>query len=646
VKHSTGPQPPSAPIAALKSAGRAGPAKPTPGRPAASDQRDRGIFSSAHARWLAIALVIALPIAALWPVCTHDFTAWDDNSTVSENPSLNPVTVHSLHTWWTTTKMDLYVPVTYTVWGIIALTARVAATATTPAHLNPIPFHTANLILHVFCCLTVFALLRLLIGKVWPAAIGALIFGLHPVQVEAVAWVSGLKDVLGGLLALVAIWQYLIAVKRSQAGNSGRWHYVLAMAAFVLAMLAKPNEAVAPLLAGIIDVMLIRRSWRLALKWLWPWFVLSAACLMVAHLAQPVQESTRNVAIYLRPLVAIASIGFYVRKLLWPFHLTLDYGLRPHLAVQSPWLVADAVFLGGAAVLLWFARRSARPMVVGAVVFVAAMLPVLGFATFDFQWYSTVADHYLYLPMFGVALMAAWVVRRYRNWGVSIGVAGMIGVLATASYVQTLYWADTSKLFYHVIVVNPDSAPAYHQLAMIALDHGNYLVAEALAKESIRLRPEAPLGYISLGMALWYMNQKEEAARQYYKALHADGSRDTVEAALEDLAGVEAELKKFPVAEALQREVVARKPNDADAHFDLGSILEQEKKLPEAISELQTAVSLNPYVGKFHILLAQALAEAGQRRAALDQYNIALQFDPNSRAALMGQQKLLGAGPK
>jgi tetratricopeptide (TPR) repeat protein len=301
-------------------------------------------------------------------------------------------------------------------------------------------------------------------------------------------------------------------------------------------------------------------------------------------------------------------------------NLCVDYGLRPILAIHSPWLVADAVMLITGGTVLWLVRRWARPLALGAVFFLVALAPVLGFVTFDFQWYSTVADHYLYVPMFGV--------------------------LATTSYFQTRYWAGTSTLFYHVIDVNPDSAPAYHQLAMIAIDQENYPAAEALSKASIRLRPEAPLGYISLGMALWHMNHKEAAAQQYSNALHADGSQDSVEAVLEDLAGVEAELKHFSIAENLQREVVARNPTVADAHFDLGSILERENKLPEALRELQTAAALNPNIAKFHILLAQTLAEAGQRGAALDQYNVALQLNPDSPAAQMGRQQLHGAGPK
>ncbi|HEX4124719.1 MAG TPA: hypothetical protein VHY37_08335, partial [Tepidisphaeraceae bacterium] len=270
-------------------------------------------------RWLAILLLVAAPLAALAPVCTHDFLNYDDFDQVAANPAYRPVTGHSLIEWWTAPRMDLYMPVTYTVWGIIALDAYHPAYNTTPAHLDPVPFHVANLLVHVMCGLVVFVLLEMLMragftpplgtpgggrgggeraartnaaargeasaptltpprstrggeksgpgfqafGCIWPAVIGALLFELHPMQVEAVAWMSEFNTVLSALLALCAIWQYLRAVRTrggSRGGPAWRWHYAAAMLLYLLATLAKPGAVVAPLIAGVLDVMILRRS--------------------------------------------------------------------------------------------------------------------------------------------------------------------------------------------------------------------------------------------------------------------------------------------------------------------------------------------------------------------------------------------------
>jgi Tfp pilus assembly protein PilF len=588
------------------------------------------------ANWLAILLVIVLPIAVLRPVCDHGFTSWDDRDTVETNPTLNPVTWHSVRTWWTTTKMDLYVPVTYTAWGIIALRARVPETATTPAYLNPIPFHTANLVLHVLCCLVVFELLRMLIGKAWPAALGALIFGLHPVQVEAVAWVSGLKDVLGGLLALVAIWQYLVAVKRDRLS----WRYGLATVAFVLAMLAKPNELVVPVIAGIIDVMLMRRPWRVALRWLWPWFLLSAACVAEGWMVQSPVGVAHNVAIYLRPLVAVCSLGFYAGKLIWPTNLAVDYGLQPSVIVHARWLVAGAAVIVVGGVVLWLARRSARPVVAGALVFVAALGPVLGFITFDFQWFSNVADHYLYLPMFGVALVAAWMAARWSGWPMAAGAAAVLAGLGAVSYQQTQYWVDSPALFHRVEAVNPNSAAAADALALDSLSRGDARTAHRWAQETIRLRPDSPLGYIADAMALSRLHQPQSAIEQYRKSLEFD-AKDA--ATRNDLATLLAETGQMPEAENQARRAISLDPNFAGAHFNLGTILLRRNKIPAAIDELKEAVRLDPHSEQFFIVLANVLAVTGHRAEALEEYEAALRMDPQSSAARQGRDRMLGA---
>src|SRR5205823_1230010 len=133
-------------------------------------------------------------------------TTWDDNETLSGNPKLNPPTVASLKSFWTEPQMDLYVPVTYTTWALVANVAREPVQrgagggtggggAVRGSQLDPHAFHALNLGLHVIAAVAVLLILRDLFRSPAAALIGALLFALHPVQVEPVAWVSGTKDV-------------------------------------------------------------------------------------------------------------------------------------------------------------------------------------------------------------------------------------------------------------------------------------------------------------------------------------------------------------------------------------------------------------------------------------------------------------------
>jgi tetratricopeptide (TPR) repeat protein len=594
--------------------------------------------------WLALAILVIVPLLALGRVCRDDFTSWDDSFTLRDNPTMNPVTWDSVQRWWAAPFMDLYVPLTYTVWGGIAVFARVPETPTVPAHLNPMPFHAANLVLHVFAVLVVFHLLRILIGKTWPSAAGALLFGLHPIQVEAVAWASGFKDVLAGLLALLSIWQYLLAVRESQANPPRprwRWRYVVAMLFYLLAMLTKPGAIVVPLIAWILDAMVLGRSWKTAGRWLWPWFVLAAGGAVETFIFQGAHVDPNNVAIYLRPLLALDSLAFYLGKLFWPTHLGIDYGLRPPVMIHEPWLVMKCLAIAGLGVLLlWRLGRRARPVGAAAVLLVVPLLPTLGLVTFDFQSYSNVADHYLYLSMFGAAMLVAWACRRWNRWPTYAVAAGGLAMLGWASNVQAHYWKDSPTLLRHEMSVNSESPTIYSFMAREYLNQRDYSSAIAFAQHALRLDPTDPKAHITLGQALWHENEKTEAMKQFRAGLKV--TPDDTDA-LEGLAQAMVQLGRFDDAESLIKRELAVDPRSPEGHFDLGAILYHEQKLPEAISELRQAVDLVPDRPQFRIVLAKALEAAGQDQAALAEFQAAAKLAPNSAEAAAGIRRL-GAG--
>src|SRR5437870_8564095 len=161
-------------------------------------------------RLLVYSLLLALiTIIVFWRVATNDFTYWDDLGTIHHNPRLNPPTVQNLLWYWGHSELGLYIPVTYTVWGVLAAEARLDEPDEFGIALDPSPFHETSLIVHVGSVLLVFAILRRVSGRDGPSFVGALLFAIHPLQTEAVAWASGLKDVLFGFFALLAIWEYL-----------------------------------------------------------------------------------------------------------------------------------------------------------------------------------------------------------------------------------------------------------------------------------------------------------------------------------------------------------------------------------------------------------------------------------------------------
>ena len=186
-------------------------------------------------------LLVLLVLLVLGRICAHGFTNWDDNLTLSQNPDFNPPTIHSVLHYWYTPHLSLYIPATYTIWGVLTyLSGFGASDYVTP---NPWIFHTASVLIHLASALIVFAILRRLVKNQWPAFLGAAVFALHPVQVETVAWASGAKDLLCGLFSLLAIWQYIRFV---QQDRKPRITYLFATLALVAALLSKPTAIITP----------------------------------------------------------------------------------------------------------------------------------------------------------------------------------------------------------------------------------------------------------------------------------------------------------------------------------------------------------------------------------------------------------------
>src|SRR5262245_45857341 len=215
---------------------------------------------------VSIAIIVIATVAALRPVVKCGFTTWDDQVTVSENQNLKPPGLHKLIHHWTHAAMGLYVPVTYTFWSAVAFLSPPPLLPSEPMKLDPALFHGANLLVHILSAVLVWAILRQCLRKIAPtttanfaSCIGALLFALHPVQVESVAWVSGAKDLLEGFFSLIAIRQYIAAIDAPRASTERVVRYLITLGAAGFAMLSKPSAMVLPLVIVIIDWLILQR---------------------------------------------------------------------------------------------------------------------------------------------------------------------------------------------------------------------------------------------------------------------------------------------------------------------------------------------------------------------------------------------------
>lgn len=435
----------------------------------------------------AVPIFLVAVVLTFLPVCRHEFVAWDDDRTIQENPRIQRPTLENIGYYWSHPHLGLYIPVTYTVWSAVACVAQARGPGVETGTLDPRVFHALSLAIHALNALLAYALLRRLVKLPWPALAGAMFFALHPLQVETIAWASGLKDLLCGTFSLLALWQYVWAADSQLPAEKRRIHYAAAILTLALAMLSKPAATVTPALALVIDRVILGRQWKPVIKSALPCLALAVPCAVWTKLFQP-GTNLVHVPLCARPLVAADALAFYVYKLLFPVRLGLDYGRTPAFALSQSavyltWLGPAAV---AAALVLWRRHPAARAGAAAALLAGVAVSPMLGLTPFAFQTVSTVADHYVYLAMLGPAFAVSWACAQAPTAARMVGMVAvaLLAVLAIRSADQMRFWQDTPTLMRHAIDVNPRSWPAYTNLATFEYERGRTLLLEsALAKE-------------------------------------------------------------------------------------------------------------------------------------------------------------------
>ena len=490
-------------------------------------------------RFLVPSLLILLTLAVFWPVNSFEFVTWDDGLHVYENQYLNPPNIGNTLHFWKEAHEGLYIPLTYTAWAALAwLSQHMPAD---PYGLNPRLFHIANLTVHILNTLVVFSILRMLLShgfkesenadgitdpsKVEIAAVlGALIFALHPVQVESVVWITGMKDLLCGLFSFLAIREYLAFAFASKgaggAGTAGRknLHYILACAAFLLALLSKPTAVIVPLAALILDRWAVKRPLKESATALVGWFMVA---LVFAIATRTIQESGAvmvAVPLWARPFIAGDALAFYLYKLIFPLELGIDYGRGPDYVLEQWWgYVTWLVPFSLAAGTLILKRRG--PILVSMGIFTAALLPVLGILSFTFQNHSTVADRYLYMPMLGVAMAASSVFLHQKTKYVAAIFGLIIVLLAARSSIQERTWRDNAALYNNAIKVNSTSGFMHFNMGTLLANEKKWDAAVYHLKKGIELQPWNAKIHDNLGVALASQGKLDEAIGHFNKAL-------------------------------------------------------------------------------------------------------------------------------
>jgi tetratricopeptide (TPR) repeat protein len=553
-------------------------------------------------------LLVGVGLAAYGPVGTAGFV-WDDDSFLTANALIKAG--NGLGRFWMTTQAPDYWPVTssslwleWRLWG-----------------LHAAGYHWTNLALHLTACLLLWGGLRQL--RVPGAYLAALLFAVHPVNVESVAWIAQRKNLMAMLFYLGSIRSFLKA--SDAAPRPARTWYAFSLGAFALGMLSKGSVATLPAVLALLLWWQGRWSRRQAVRLL-PFGLIAVvfAGIDIWFQHQGAAGPIRSASFAARLLGAPAVAGFYLLKALWPHPLSFVYPQWRIEPAQFRWWLP----LLGAALLttvLWhYRRRGSRPLLFAWAYFVLTLVPVLGFTDVYFMKYSLVADHYQHLALIAVVALAGagWARWRERQPGAAPWIAALLAValLTALTREQCRYYRDPESLYRSVLATDPDSWFAHYNLGIVLAREGQTPEAIRHYAAALQNKPDLADADVNWGDALLPAGDWAGAAAHYRAALRSD-PKDSQ--AHDDLGLVLARMGRQ--AEAIDEFEAALRsnPDFPDTHNNLGIALAQAGRVPEAIAQLEEAVRLKPDYVSARQNLAIVLRAAGREDAAAAELKIA-----------------------
>jgi hypothetical protein len=462
------------------------------------------------------AAIVLVTVAVFLPVARHPFSLFDDDIYITQNEAVREGLSPAGAAWaFSTFHAANWHPLT---WMSHMLDVDLFGLDPAGHHLVGVAFHALNGAL-------LFLVLRAMTGATWPCAFAALLFALHPLRVESVAWASERKDLLStffGLLAMAAYRRYAAAP---------RLPGMLAVCLlFACSLMSKSMLVTLPFLFLVLDGWPLGRFGpggpgpaRLLREKL-PLFLLSGASSAVTLLAQSTGQAVVGIGMLTIPrriAGALVAYAGYLAKAAWPAGLVVHYPIAAD--GPSPWMAAGAALLLAAVTAAAVRLRKGRPwLLAGWLWYLGTLVPVIGLVQVGVQ---SMADRYSYFPLCGIFLAVAfegraWVGRApVRERVATVAATLALAALVAVTHRQIGYWATDVSLFRHAVDETSGNWKAHYNLGFALLAEGNNAEAERQFRATLAIWPEYSNAHLNLGTALARQNRFPEAVAQFRETL-------------------------------------------------------------------------------------------------------------------------------
>lgn len=531
-------------------------------------------------------LVGLVAFAAFLPALRGGFVDWDDGVNFLENPGYRGLGPREIRWMFTATQMGHYIPLTWLSLGLNYVLGG----------MDPWGYHLGNLILHAANAALLYLVARRLLTAAaishapsiaGGAVVAALLWALHPLRVESVAWATERRDVLCGFFYLLAVLAYLRGVTPERT-LSGGW-LAASCTAFAAALGSKAIAMTLPATLLLLDAYPLRRlglGWPALVREKLGHVALGAVGAVVAIWAVTRGAGWTSYETYgldARLAMFGYSFWFYPRKLIWPERLSPLYELPARVHLLDAAFLWPAVGVVAVTAVLLLGRRRFPGGLAAWLHSIIVLAPVSGIAHAGNQ---LAHDRYSYLSGLGFAVLAGAAVTwlggqraraRVSRWVFATAMAALALALAglgAGSSVQSRIWRDSESLWHAAVTADPGCALCRHKLGNVLLATGRHGEAEAELTRAVQLRPERAKAHNSLGSLF-------------------------------------VEVGRYAEAEAEFREAMRLTPSHGEAAANLGALYGRQRRYAEAIAMLRGSIALSPELGPARVNLAHALDNAG-----------------------------------
>jgi tetratricopeptide (TPR) repeat protein len=499
------------------------------------------------------------------------FLSWDDADYVTDNRDVHEFNLKALFTKF---YVGNYHPITmlnYALdWKLFAK--------------NALGYHIENIVWHLINCYLVYLFVSQFLKNSLSSLLVALIFCLHPLQLETVAWIAERKNLLYTFFLLLAAINYLSFLRYSTTK-----YWVLTLLFFVFSVLSKPSAIVFPILLFAIDYIYFQKfslnKWHLKI----PFFIISIAIGVITLHAQAEGKflnDSHDFALHQQVGYAGYAIVQYFSKFLFPIDLSVIY--------PYPVNVAAALLIGFASIililfLLWkLWKQKQTTMLFGLLFFIINLLLVLQFIPFG---EVLTADRYMYVPIIGLALMVVFISEKLKSYFKYVLVVLPI-VLSVFTYARSNVWKNSTQLYLDILNKYPHSFVALNSVGAEYMLGKNYDMASRYLNKAINENVNYYKGYYNRGLMYAQTNRYKEALKDFNKCLY---------------------LKEYPKA------YVAR-----------ANVFYAMKDFPKAIQDVEKAIRLEPQNSKAYFVMANCHDDLNQLDKALSSYSKAINYSPET----------------